>query len=247
VVNLALTIGGLLGVFLSAGFVYLEVGRYAAPQVPQSLFDERRELIAYTAGLFIGVPTAVPLLFYLEALANAALPAALIDLILVVLALELAVWAFARSHYFGRSSATPFYTLGMRAGTGAILILTIMARYLGGLSFDATSEAAVGVQSVAVLLVSVTGGMLSLPPRVLPGGIGGPLRGGIYSAVSFALLGTAALFGPELGIVGSLIALGGALLIYLRQLRPLLARTGAPPAGSHVSPETPVSGFGRRR
>jgi hypothetical protein len=58
VVVASLSLGAVAGVLLSAGFIWVEVGRYATPQVPETLFDERREIFAYTAGLFIGVPLA---------------------------------------------------------------------------------------------------------------------------------------------------------------------------------------------
>ena len=64
VASLPLSLGALVGVGLSGGFVWWEVGRFAVPQVPVSLFDERRELIAYTAGLFVGVPLAVAFLLF---------------------------------------------------------------------------------------------------------------------------------------------------------------------------------------
>jgi hypothetical protein len=45
-----LAVGGFIGVLISGAFVYWEVGRYAAPQVPRSRFNEPRALWAYTAG-----------------------------------------------------------------------------------------------------------------------------------------------------------------------------------------------------
>ena len=39
---------------LAGGFVYWQVGRYAAPQVPVTLFDEKREVYAFVIGLFMG-------------------------------------------------------------------------------------------------------------------------------------------------------------------------------------------------
>src|SRR5208283_3550709 len=73
----SLTLGGLVGVALSGGFVYWEVGRYSTPQVPQTLFDERKEVTGYTVGLFVGVPLAVAYILFVDSMANGALPGAL--------------------------------------------------------------------------------------------------------------------------------------------------------------------------
>jgi hypothetical protein len=104
----SLSIGAAVGVILSAGFVYVEVGRYATPQVPVTLFEERREIFAYTAGLFVGIPFAVVYLLYALAMVNGALPGALLFLGLLVGGTELAQWALLRSAYWGRTASSPF-------------------------------------------------------------------------------------------------------------------------------------------
>ncbi|HKS59362.1 MAG TPA: hypothetical protein VJS68_01125 [Thermoplasmata archaeon] len=246
-VDASLTVGGLLGVLLSAGFVYAEVGRFAAPQVAQSRFDERKEIFAYTAGLFAGVPAAVPMVFYLEALTNAALLAALIDLVLVVAAVESASWVLVRSKYFGRVPATTFYVLGLRAGSAGILILTVVARFAQSASLDPGGIAVALLQSLAILAALVTAGMLSLPSRILSGGTGSPWAGALYLAVSMGLVGTPMLFGTVLGLVGCSIALLGSLFLYQSRLRPLLRRVGVPAGTPETGPPLASErGFRRR-
>ena len=245
-VEIALTYGGLAGVILSASFVYWEVGRFAAPQIPVSRFDERKEILSYTAGLFIGVPVAVPFLFFLEALANAALPAALLDLGIVVALTELGQWLFLRSRYFGRVPASAFYTLGMRAGVSGILILTIVAQFASRSSIDALGTAVVLVQSIALVAASAAGALLSLPRAILPGGQGSPFAGGIFMAVALSLLGSPFLIGSALGLLGALIAGLGSGVLYVRRLRPLLSRVGASAEASSKG-ALPTSAFARQR
>ena len=97
----SLSIGAAVGVILSAGFVYVEVGRYATPQVPVTLFEERREIFGYTAGLFVGIPFAVVYILYVLAMDNGALPGALLFLAILVGGTELAQWAVLRSRVLG--------------------------------------------------------------------------------------------------------------------------------------------------
>jgi len=90
VVVASLSIGAVVGVLLSAAFVWVEIGRYATPQVPETLFDERREIFAYTAGLFVGIPFAIIYILYQFSMGNGALPGALIFLALLVGGIEIA-------------------------------------------------------------------------------------------------------------------------------------------------------------
>jgi hypothetical protein len=244
-VDAPLTYGGLAGVILSAGFVYWEVGRFAAPQTPESRFDERKEILGYTAGLFIGIPVAVPFLFFLEALANVALLVAALDLGLVVIGTELAQWLFLRSRYFGRVPASTFYALGMRSGVSAILILTIVAQFASRPTIDALGIAVVGAQCLALVFASATGALLSIPRTLLAGGAGGPVRGAMFGAVAVALIGSPFLLGAAAGLTGALIAAAGSGVLYLRRLRPLLSRVGAAEARRPESSPLP-SGFGRQ-
>ncbi|MGI0155066.1 MAG: hypothetical protein ACREDE_02865, partial [Thermoplasmata archaeon] len=131
-VDLGLTLGAVVGVLLSGGYVYVEIGRFATPQVPETLFEERREVFAYTAGLFVGIPLAIAFLFFLTAMANAALPGALILLATLIAGTEVAQWGLLRAHYWGTGDSGPFYALGFRAGIGGIFALTLVAQYLAG-------------------------------------------------------------------------------------------------------------------
>jgi hypothetical protein len=246
VVEASLSLGALVGVLLSAGFVYFEVGRYSTPQVPVTLFDERRELFAYTAGLFVGVPLAVVFLLYVDSMVNGALPGGLLFLGLLIVGTELAQWALLRTRYWGRDPSGPFYALGYRAAIGGILSLALVAQYLGGPgAITAEGVLLVLVESVAVVLLEVAGALLSVRGPASEGRRGGPVSGGIFEVVGFFLVGLGGLAGVVGAFAGAAIALLGALMVYSR-LRPTLA-TIAPPGGS--GPPIPTGGppapFGR--
>ncbi|MCI4330044.1 MAG: hypothetical protein L3J80_04160, partial [Thermoplasmata archaeon] len=174
-VQLALTFGAVVGVVLSAGYVWWEVGRYAAPQVPESRFDERKEMFAYTAGLFAAIPLAAVLLLLL-----AAFPQGLIGLVAIYLALligltELGQWLLLRSVYFGSDGSGPFYAVGFRAGLAGILILAVVAQVLSAANLSLATLAVALVQSAALLALQVTGAIFSLPTRLENGTTrGGP-------------------------------------------------------------------------
>ncbi len=242
----SLTLGALVGVLLSAGFVYFEVGRYATPQVPVTLFDERRELFAYTAGLFVGVPLAVVFVLFVDAMDNGALPGGLLFLALLIVGTEVAQWALLRTRYWGRDGSGPFYALGYRVSIGGILSLALVAQYLGGPgAVTSVGVALVLLMSLAVILLEVSGALLSMRPSASDGRrSGGPLSGGVFEAVGFFLLGLGGLAGTEGAFGGAAVALLGGYLVYTR-LRPTLA-TIAPPGGS--GPPLPTGGtstFGR--
>jgi hypothetical protein len=244
VVVAALSFGALVGVLLSGGFIYGEIGRYAAPQVPETLFEERREVFAYTVGLFVGVPLALPLLFFLESMGNAALPGALLFLAVLVIGTEAAQVLFRRTAYFGRYEATPFYILGYRVGISGILILAIVTSYLDG-PIDALGLTAAILQSFAVLALEAAGALLSI--KATPGSGrtgGGPLSGGLVGAMGFFLIGFNPLLGGIYGAAAAVIALAGAVWIYSR-LRPILA--AIPPPGGAPAPPLPSvrSPYGR--
>ncbi|MHB8351702.1 MAG: hypothetical protein ACYDFT_03285, partial [Thermoplasmata archaeon] len=147
-VDAALSIGGLAGVGLSGLFVYWQIGKYAAPQVPRSLFDERKVFLAYTVGLFAGIPLALFLLFFLDAFLVGAAVAAAIDLALLVIGSEVAQWAVLRSLYFGTGESGAFYALALRAGISGLLVLALVTQY-----FSAGPVGALG--TVQVLVASV--------------------------------------------------------------------------------------------
>jgi hypothetical protein len=243
----SLSIGAAVGVILSAAFVYVEVGRYATPQVPVTLFEERREIFAYTAGLFVGVPFAVAYLLYALAMVNGALPGALLFLGLLVGGTELAQWALLRSAYWGRTASAPFYALGFRASIGGIISLAIVAQYLGGTTLQVVGVLLVLLQSVAVVGLEVTGALFSLPPGGPEGRTGGgPLRAGVFSAVGFFLLGLGPLAGEAGSFGGAALALLGALYLY-RRLRLRLSLIPAPGAGPKPEPLAESAAYGRTK
>jgi len=225
----ALSLGGLVGVVLSAAFVYWEVGRYAAPQVPRSLFDERKEFFAYTAGLFLGLPLVFVYLLLTSAVANGALVASAIDIALLAGATELAQWGLGRTVYFGSSEATPFYLLGMRAGVAAILIVGAMAGYLGGAALTIDGLGLVIATSVALLAVQVNGALVSI--RTASAGqapTGGPLSGLAVGFAAFAVLELGSALGTITGIASALLVIGGLISSYRRLRRRVLATIRGP-------------------
>jgi len=248
VVDASLSLGGVVGILLSAGFVWWEVGRYATPQVPATLFDERRELFAYTAGLFVGVPLSLAAVLFLDAMANAALPGAILFLAMLVAGTEVAQWAFLRTRFWGTGESRPFYALGYRAAIGGIIALALVAQYLGGPTFAPIGLLLVVLQSVAVLGLEVAGALLSMPARSHPSpGGGGPVSGAIVQVVGFFLIGVGALGGQEAGIAGALLAMLGAGFIY-RRLRPILSTIPAPTAPPKLAPaSSPLPSYGRTR
>ena len=245
-VDIALSLGGLVGVLLSAGFVWWEVGRFAAPQVPVTVFDERKVLAAYTVGLFVGVPLAATFLLLAASLANGALPGAALFLGGIVVGTEIAQFLLVRSRYWGAGTALPFYAVSFRAGVGGILALAVVAAYFGSVS----SPSAIGIGTAllmagALVALEVAGGLLSL---VRQGSAvvrrGGPLAGGIFGTVAFFLLGV----GPTAGVLGAvaapLVILGGAWLTY-RGRRGMLAEVPPPAATLGPGEEDRVRAYGR--
>jgi hypothetical protein len=234
--DLPLTIGAVVGVVISGGFVVVEIGRYATPQVPETLFEERHEVFAYTAGLFVGIPLALALLFFLDSMANGALPGALLWLLILVGGTEVAQWALLRTRYWSQGESGPFYALGYRAGIAGIFGLTVVAQYLSGSAVVVGGIALVLVQAIAILGLEVTGALLSLPPSETAGRKGGgPVPGIIFGAVGFFLVGLGPLAGPgasgePVAFAAAIVALLGAALVY-RRLRPMLAEIPPPTAG----------------
>jgi len=251
VVDLSLSIGALVGVLVSGGFVYGEIGRYATPQVPETLFDERREVFAYTAGLFVGIPLAIAFLFFLDSMANGALPGAVIFLAALVVGTEVAQWALLRAHYWGTGESGPFYALGYRAGIAGIFALAIVAQYLASSAVTWDGVTLVIVECFAILALEVAGALLSLPPSPTAGRKGGgPVPGAIFEVVGFFVLGIGALSGvstpyDEAVTYGAaIVALLGGVLVY-RRLRPLLTAIPAPSAGAPPPPRPVPPLFGR--
>jgi hypothetical protein len=244
-IQAALSIGALVGVSLSGGFVWWEVGRYATPQVPVTLFDERRELWAYTAGLFVGVPLAVAYILFIDSMANGALPGAVVFLALLVGGVEVAQRGLLRARYWSRDESSPFYALGYRSAIGGIIALGIVSQYLAIVTPSVDGIVLILLDSIAVVGLEVAGALLSLPARPGSGRTGGgPVPGAIFGAVGFFLLGLGPIAGESAAYGGALVALLGAVVVY-RRLRPMLATIPPPSAGPPVSPSTQPGPFAR--
>lgn len=241
----SLTIGAIVGVVLSGAFLYFEVGRYAVPQVPVTLFDERKVLFAYTAGLFVGIPMAIAFILFQFSMGNAALLSALLFLGLLVVGDEVAQWALLRTKFWGSEPARPFYATGYRAAIGGIISLAVVSQYLSNPTISLDGTALVVLESMAVVALQVAGSFLSLPPTSShERSGGGVLAGAVFSSVGFFLLGLGYIGGEVTGYVGALVALLGAFLVY-RRLRPILASVPAPSAGPEPpEPEGPLA-YGR--
>ena len=230
----SLSIGAVVGVLLSAAFLYIEVGRFAEPQVPVTLFDERKELFAYTAGLFVGVPMAIAFVLFQISMGAGSLIGAAIFLALLVVGDEVAQWALLRTRFWGREPARPFYALGFRSAMGGIISLAIVAQYLSNPTITVDGTALVVLESAAVVALQVAGGFLSLPSDSPGERVGGSVvAGGLFSTIGFFVLGIGFVGGEATGYAGALVALLGAVLVY-RRLRPALARV--PPASAGPKP-----------
>jgi hypothetical protein len=243
----SLTVGAFVGILLSGGYLYFEVGRFATPQVPETLFDERREIFAYTAGLFVGVPFAIAYVLYVTSLSNGALPGTAISLAALVGGMEVAEWWLARSRYWGRTESFPFYALAFRAAVGGIIGLAAIAQYLGGASITASGVALALLQAGAILGLEVTGALLSIRRR--PDSLrtsGGPLSGAIFGVFGFFLIGVGLLAGTVGAFAGAALALIGSVVVY-RGLRPTLASIPPPTAGPKAPTPLKSGAYGRTR
>lgn len=244
-VNLALSLGAVVGVLFSAGFVYWEVGRYAAPQVPETRFDERKEMIAYTAGLFVGIPLAVLLLLLFSSIPPFEIGGIALYLALLVGGTELAQWLLLRSYYFGRDGSGPFYAIGFRSGIGGILALALVAQYLSGPSLTIEGLGVPLAASLAIVCLEGVGAVLSLPSSGEPGARrGGAASGAPIAAVGFFLIGFAAAFDPAIRIAAGLVVAIGAFWLYRSIAPTVLDRVSRPP-GHDAEGGGPTSAFGR--
>jgi hypothetical protein len=214
VFTVGLEVGGVLGIILSAGFVYFEVGKFAAPQVPTSLFNESKALAAFIVGLFIGVPLAVVWIFFEVSLAGGNALSALIDVVLLVLGGELAQMAVLRTQFFGFTAADPFYALSLRAGIGGLLILGTIAEYMAGTVTPVGITVAV-TQSVALLLIQVTAGLRALLPVPTASSVLRQRLASIFlQLVLFLLTALGEYYGALYGLVGAGLAIAGAAYLY---------------------------------
>jgi len=244
-VNAALSIGAATGILLSAGFVYWQVGRYAAPQVPESRFDERKEMIAYTAGLFVGIPLVVPLLFLFQSIPPFAIGGIALYLTLLVAGAELAQWLLLRSIYFGKDGCGPFYALGFRAGMAGILILALVTQYFSGSVFSAPTIAGVLAVSLGILALETVCALLALPNRAdRPGSSTGPFSAVPLEAIGFFLLGFSEGAGAEAAIIGGLLIVAISGWLYRSVATPNLSRI-TPPGKPAAAAEAASTAFGR--
>ena len=251
----SLAIGGAVGVLLSGGYVWWEVGRFATPQVAVTRFEERKLLAAYTVGLFAGVPLSVAFLLFSLAIANGALLGGAVFLVGLAGGSELAQYLVLRTGYW-KGVAGPFYALALRAGIGGILALTVVTTYLGGSPLELAAAPATAVAALAVVALPVTAGLLTLaPPRRTARPGFRPISGILFGVVGFFLLGLGGLAGSSGALLGGVVALAGSALVY-RRLRGMLDDIpppgGAPPPPKEAGPlaygrtEAPLSGTPRR-
>jgi hypothetical protein len=242
-VDYSVTLAASVGVLLTALFILWEVGHYATPQVSVNRFDERREIFAYTVGLFVGVLLVIPWLYFQIAFANADLIGVFVFLLIVVGLTELAQWGIRRTGYWGQGPSFPFYAIGLRCGIAGLLVTGLVALYLTEPTFTAGGIVVIALQSGALLMLAAATALISLPAAAGSGRTGGgPLSSSIVLFVGLFLLGFNAFAGELVGGIAALIALAGAIFLYSR-LRTTLDRIRPPaPPGR---PEAIPSKFGR--
>jgi len=215
VFSFGLEAGGFLGVLLSAGYVYFEIGKFATPQVPTSRFNESKALVAYVVGLFVGIPLALVWIFFEVAVAGASAVSAIIDVVLLVVGGELAQTALLRTHFFGFTPADPFYALTMRAGIGGLLTVGTIAEYLGGGTVTPLGIALAVTQSAALVLIQVAAGLRGLLPVPTAYSV---LRQRLASlflqVVLFLLAASGQYYGTLYGLAGAGLAIGGSSFLY---------------------------------
>ncbi|MCI4330294.1 MAG: hypothetical protein L3K19_00400 [Thermoplasmata archaeon] len=244
-----LATGATAAALLVGAYLYFEIGAFASPQVPRTLFNEKKLGWGLIAGLAVGSPLSVVLIVLFSSFEGGYLVSVLLEIVLLVGLTELAQWLLLRSVYFGTDRSGPFYALALRSGIAAILILAAVTRYFGGPSVDVLGAGLVVSQAIAILSVEVAGGLLSIPapPNSRRVG-GGPLSGGLIGGVGFFLLGLGLFLGSEFGIAAAALAALGGLFVYQRLRRPTLSRI-KPPEPPEESKEDPTpesgSGFGR--
>ena len=241
------TVGALVAVPISGAFIYLEIGRYATPQVPRTLFNERKELFAYTAGLFVGILLAFLFLLLTLSLRYGGIYGTVISLAALLALLEGAQLLLGRSVYFGSDGSLPFYSLGYRAGAAAVLGLASVAAVLAGPSPAWDAFGASALLALAFLLLLVAGGIQSTatgrPDARKPGSIG---RAAVLEGVGFLLLGIGPLGGPVGVLAASLAIAGGSAGIYWQRRDEVLGRVRPPPVEGEEEAERPSGRFARK-
>ena len=247
-----LEVGGFIGIVLSAGFVYFEVGKFAAPQVPKSLFDESKAIVAYIVGLFIGIPLVVVWIFFEFAVAGGAWLSALVDVLLLVAAGEIAQTALLRTHFFGFTSADPFYALSTRAGIGGLLVVGTVAEYMSG-PVTALGLTLAVFQSFALVLIQAAAALRGLLPVPTASSALRQRLGSFFLVlVLYVLTVLGQAYGVEYGLAGASLAIAGSVFLYwdarptvLTPLRRKGAATAAPPGSSRF--DRLPSGDGKRK
>ncbi len=250
--TLGLEVGGFLGVLLSAGYVYLEIGKFATPQVPTSRFNESKALAAYIVGLFVGIPLALVWIFFEVSVAGGNAISAIIDVVLLAVGGQLAQTVLLRTHFFGFTPADPFYALAMRAGIGGLLTLGTVAEYLGG-TVTPLGIALAATQSVALVLIQVTGGLRDLLPVPTASSVPRQRLASLFLVVVLYLLtALGEYYGTLYGLVGAALAIAGAAFLYwdarptvLAPTRPRAAAAATPAAASRF--DRLPSGDGKRK
>jgi hypothetical protein len=238
VFTFGLEVGGFAGILLSAGFVYLELGRFAAPQVPVSRFNESKALAAYVVGLFVGIPLALVWIFFEISLAGGNAISAILDVVLLAVGGELAQTVLLRTHFFGFTTAGPFYVLALRAGVGGLLTVGTIGEYLRG-SVSPLGIAFAAVQSVALVMIQVAAGLRALLPMVTASSVLWQRAVSLFLVlVLFVLTGLGEFYGEIYGLAGAALAIAGAAFLYWDARPGVLAPPRPRPAASATAPTT---------
>jgi hypothetical protein len=193
----------------------------------------------------VGIVLSIPFGLFLTSLAGSSLLLALVGLGLMLAGLEGAQWGVLHSQYFGHGEAGPFYALGMRSGVAAILVLTLVTLYVGGLSVSVPGFAATLVESVAIVALVGAGALLSIrvrPIRDAPSG--GPLSSAVVTGAGLFFLGLGGVYGPAYGAGVAAVVLAVAIRTYLRLRDPVLAAV-APPRSPESAEAKGATAFGR--
>ncbi len=251
--TLAISIATAGGILLTALFIMWELGHYATPQVKVTRFDERREIFAYTVGLFVGILLAVPFDLYLFWIGAGNLISAFVFLAVVVALTEAAQWGVRRTQFWGAGPSFPFYAVGLRCGIAGLLVTILLTPPLAAttITWDGVATAVLGAG--AVLMLMVTSALLSLPPDPKAGRPGGgPVSGGLILFVGLFLVGFSSFAGEVTGAIASLLALIGATYLYARlrttldRIRPGAAGPGRSALPSRFARQGPPGSGGER-
>lgn len=247
-VAVPVTAGAFVGLVVSGAFIWQEIGKYATPQVPRTLFSERRVVFSYTAGLFVGIVLVLFFLLLVASLQAGGFPGTVISLAALVAALEIAQWLLGRSVYFGSDEALPFYVLSFRAGAAGLMGTALVAQYLAGPTLEVVGLAAVILASIALVALLAASGIQSTPTGPpdarRPGAVG---RSVLLELFGFLLLALGPLGGDPGVLVAALAVAGGSAGLYLSRRGEVLDRIRAPRAPEGEEPEARVAGrFDRR-